>query len=389
MEFVLGMPGAGKGLFCCRYLVRLLRDDWRPIVTNLAIDLDKLQAWCDGPNGFTCNVRNRIHLLTQLETGHFWRIRRHVHHVQMDSGETVEQVRWVEVPPDMRDGKAIACSGIDAETQQTIYIIDEGHLHFAARNWRAIEFEGLWYVSQHRHFGDDVLIATQNLTNLDKTFRELGQEYHLLENLGKQSKRGLGFGQFFKRLSYFSPPRRGCPADNGPVYTRLPADIIAAGWYSTSAGVGIAATEGSADKAANKRGVRPVVWVPVVVLLLVAGLFVVRAAPGLLGSVVRRADVVPVPSGVPAPLADGGPPAAALAPRPASPSVLVVDGYAGGMGAILAGQWLAVQSVDASGPTLRGWLVDGRPFRVRSSWEASQASSMPTAGQATAMPTTP
>jgi len=375
MEFVLGLPGAGKGLFLSKLLWRALKAQRQPVVTNLAVDLDKLQAFCDGEGNLDVRVLDWVYKLTDEQTRRFWRVRRR----WVVEGE-LRMADWVEHAPDLEAGKGVSCSAIDAAAGGTIYLIDEAQLHFASRAWKDFGTEALWYFSQHRHFGDEVILATQNLKNLDSVLRDLGQEYHLLSNLGKQSIRGMGKGAYFKRLSFYQPPYRGGQCDNGPVYSRLPWEVAKGGWYSSAGGVGIIG-DGAADTKKAARGLSPRVWVPALVVLVVGviGLgmwlprLVTRGALATLRQKTEAADrainagrhvqaASNAPAGEPVPFMAS----ASLRAAGRGADLVRADGYASGFGAVVNGRRVAVvEPVWLVGGEIHGILrSSGREFYV-------------------------
>jgi len=377
MEFVLGLPGAGKGLFLSKVLWATLVAQRLPIITNLAVDLDKLQAWCDGDGNSAVRVRDWVRLLTEEESKAFWRVRRN----WRELSHSVRVAEWVTLPPDMESkgasGKSVAvsCSAINPAAHAACYLIDEAQLHFASRHWRNMEEEGMWYFSQHRHFGDQVVLATQNLGNLDRVIRELGDEFHLLENLGKRSIRGLGKGKSFKRLSFYQPPRRGMVSDNGPFYSKLPVSVALGGWYSSSGGVGIVG-EGEADTKQKAKGISPKLWVPLALAALVGvaglGMYAPRAltASSLDRMRANQAEAQRrIAGGVTSNAVSVAESPAGPAPVPVVP--LVVVAYVPGWGVVdAAGVRWSVRLVKETSAGTAGELADGRPWVLLDSAQA-------------------
>jgi hypothetical protein len=63
-----------------------------------------------------------------------------------------------------------------------LYVLDEVHTWFHARNWQNVGLSILWYQSQHRHLNDEIYFLTQNPEQVDKQFRALAQYWLILTN---------------------------------------------------------------------------------------------------------------------------------------------------------------------------------------------------------------
>ena len=78
-----------------------------------------------------------------------------------------------------------------------LFIIDEAHLYFNARNWKMMPQATLSYITTIRHVGDTLIWMCQKFSDIDAQIRGKTQAFHLLRNLEKEKlgwfKRGTGF----------------------------------------------------------------------------------------------------------------------------------------------------------------------------------------------------
>lgn len=175
---ITGKPGGGKSLHAVRLIVERLRETPFNIVTNLPLNVGELNAFVPD-----ANVCARVRLLQESEVTHFWRYRGHV----LEGG-----VMGPEVIGEPQPDFSVRYSRVFP----VVYVIDEAHVFFNAREWAKMGKEALWYLSQHRHLGDTVIWISQFPGNVDKQFRVLTQDFTLCRNWA------------FERMAGFAMPKR-------------------------------------------------------------------------------------------------------------------------------------------------------------------------------------
>jgi len=127
----------------------------------------------------------------------------------------------------------------------------------------------LFYLSQHRKLGDDVVAITQHIGNVDKQFRSVTQDYTYLRNLNKEKFGVFRMMPLFLR-STFLQPATGAPGEKAMETGSFRLDVTGLGsCYDTAAGVGIH-NRGDADTQTKARGF-PLTWLVVVGALLLLG----------------------------------------------------------------------------------------------------------------------
>jgi len=148
------------------------------------------------------------------------------------------------------------------------YVLDEIHIAFNSRAWALTGNEVLYYLSQHRKLGDDVVCITQSVNNVDKQFRSVAQDYTYIKNLSKQRVGLFRLPSMFMRSTYAGPATpTTAPMESGAF--RLDVSGLAA-CYDTAKGVGIHGRAG-ADTHERKRGISwlwMVIGLPVVAWLI-------------------------------------------------------------------------------------------------------------------------
>ena len=279
IHFVMGKPGGGKGLFVMQKLVDELRNGQRPIVTNLAV---KLHPWVrDGMGkhgkaeigllqylqskfGQTFDAERRIYVLPDEEMPNFYGLR--------PNGE----MQRADLVRDTKGRVRSFDTGLAVRNGGVFYLLDEVWKFWGARNWQETG-EGVHsYSAQHRKFGDDVLLVSQTVKQVDSQIRSLCQDFTLVRNRFKE-RIGL-FRQpgVFTVDVYLEPPGPTVrPMQSFPFL--LDAEGLGA-CYDTSAGVGIMG-QGGADLGERRKGLP--FWLLVLGILGVAGLM--SSLPWLIG----------------------------------------------------------------------------------------------------------
>lgn len=189
IHFVVGKPGSGKSLYSTRRLFEILRDTDFDIVTNLPLNIDKLQTKLADALPDTQLARadlcRRIRILNDDQTREFYRYR----------GRNSINDEWSTSDPPHAVTGAFA---VDFTVKPVAYFIDECQNFFGARDWQKIGPSLKFYCSQHRHLGDLVFFITQSVHLVDKQMRLLAQDFAYLTNHRKMKVWG------FKSFPWFA-----------------------------------------------------------------------------------------------------------------------------------------------------------------------------------------
>jgi hypothetical protein len=129
-----------------------------------------------------------------------------------------------------------------------LFVLDEAHIAFNARQWQSTGEDVLFYLSQHRKLGDDVIVITQAAGNLDKQFRSVAQTFVRCRNHATK-RAGMFRGRERFTANYFETEMmKGEPAQVTSYEIDWRADC-----YDTAKGVGISGS--NADKGAKRNGI--------------------------------------------------------------------------------------------------------------------------------------
>jgi hypothetical protein len=271
LHFISGKPGGGKSLYGVRLVIDEIVNGSRPIVTNLSLRLPELCEYVQlhFPVAYARRfIIPRRHfsddfvLIDDEQMAQFFTIRGNGVRLKGVSNE-----EWAKgVLPDY---KPVNDSGV-------FYVLDEVHIAFNARQWVSTGKEVLYYLSQHRKLGDDVIAITQNVGNVDKQFRSMAQDYTYLKNLSKQRAGMFNLPAIFHWASYSSPATATSKAE---VRGSFKLDVKGfASLYDTAKGVGIHGRAG-ADKHHRKKGVH---WIFMLVGIPLLAWGLIHFAPKVL-----------------------------------------------------------------------------------------------------------
>lgn len=238
-----------------------LRGTNRKIVTNFPLIKEELAQVCHDKYGESFDILTRVHIIEEKhELTNFYRIRGLQHEKETD---------WLTVEIDKK-GKPIAYDITGAfDSGGVFYLLDEVHLVFGARDWQEMGRAVIYYASQHRKLGDDVILITQAPKNVDNQFRSLAQDYTVLRNHGMEMIGWFKQPDVFSRKTYLNLPNPG--TKDTPLETsHFKLDLAWADCYETDRGVGIEKnTAGGADKGKDRRkGMRWYWFVGALVFLL-------------------------------------------------------------------------------------------------------------------------
>lgn len=249
IQAICGKPGAGKTLFTVRLIVDELRRTRRPIVTNVPLRLGALNEYCQ--EGDVCS---RVFLLKDEELGAFWEHRgprRGVYRAERVGNR--EHQRYE----------------VDKDDIGVLYVLDEVQVVFNARDWATLGKGALFYLSQHRKLGDDVIWSSQAVTLVDKQFRLVTQDFTVISNNAKKKVGWFRMPGVFTRATYLQAPTGGneLPVVRGMF--RLDASGLGS-LYDTAAGVGVVGRQ--ADIGQRAKGL-PLWMGGVFLILLVLGVY--------------------------------------------------------------------------------------------------------------------
>jgi len=246
--FVTGKPRAGKSLYCMSLIWAELERGKRVVVTNLPLSLPDLNERCNASN-VSIDLLSRIVILDGSKASKFWEWRVPRQEAAVTSTNPSEYSAWASDKP-------------------CFFVVDEVHLFFGARDWVKTGHEALWFMSQHAKLGDDIVLASQAVSLVEKQFRLLAQEFIYLENLSKQKAFGVRGPRRFMRSSYMQPVLGSPAPGQSPFEIRVfkGLDGSLERCYRTEDGVGVSGRE--ADKGKRAEGLP--VWVPILLLTLLA-----------------------------------------------------------------------------------------------------------------------
>jgi hypothetical protein len=253
INFVGGKPGGGKTLYSFIYFIlEELMNGKRGVVTNVSIRWDRLQEYINENHSSPFLLETRLRILSEAEMPSFYRYR-----VRLD------------LPVDAEGLPVFDCADGGA-----VYVLDELHLFFNARAWKDTGKGALFYLSQHRKLSDDVVCITQAISNVDKQFRSVAQDFSYISNHRTQKFRGFRRGSGFRLHKYQDVASK---TDIPCEILDFPLDLKKAALYDTSGGVGIPAGH-AADLGRKARGLPlrilwlvPILGTPLVFLLLYYG----------------------------------------------------------------------------------------------------------------------
>lgn len=150
IRYVDAPPGEGKTCFLVSVvLLKALREDTRPILTNLPIRLEELKSYCLR-EGFEPDW-GRLRLLDESEISDWWKTAPNPH----------------------------------------IAILDEAGVYWPARDYKQTSVEFQNWLRGHRHLGTDIWISSQAFEDVVTVIRRLVTERVVLQNLAHRK-----FGPF-------------------------------------------------------------------------------------------------------------------------------------------------------------------------------------------------
>jgi len=251
-RFIFGKKGSGKSYLAARWLAEELKGGSRDVVTNLAVDLKALATYielhCPGLRG---DEWKRVRILETSQLKEWYRYRGG--NVDLDPIREGDAAEWGLLDWSKCHGRP-----------SVLYIIDEAHIPFGAREFAKTGKAVLSFLSQSRKLGDEVVLVSQRPEQVDKQMRGQVDEWTHAVNFANLSL--LSMFRLPKRIvwtSYASLPagNRKEPAQARGIIKVDPKGIGSI--YDTNAGVGI---KGSGEPPKKSRKLSLLWLLPIPVL---------------------------------------------------------------------------------------------------------------------------
>lgn len=241
--------GGGKSYFAMMQIEDELRLTDRCIVTNIdPLYVEEIAEYLHNKYGQTYNIHSRIRVIDTRQAFYFYRHRAdyELGTTQRDNGNA-GMGKTVEVITDYTTLRQDTDKGC-------LYIIDELHWFFNARQWAKTGKDVLDYLTLHRKLRDDVIWMSQRPKQVDSQFRELTEDWIYLKNYARKSAKFLGIpfamGRKLVARCYGEQKQMG-PAGATQIEQWSKKFVVKpeiyGKWYDTSSGAGIKGG-GTADK---------------------------------------------------------------------------------------------------------------------------------------------
>lgn len=278
---ITGLPGGGKSLVGTHYFHKQLIGTKRRIVTNLPVYLGRTWEYLHARYGAEVDM-SRVTMISKEEAATFYLHRGGgivaplpLSRKKGGDGaiDYANSVRRVEAASgEFREERVNALL-----EEGVLYIIDEAHVCLETQRWEDNADAGLFYLSQHRKLGDDVVIITQHYAQVHKSILRLVSEFWRVTNFGARVPFGVRLPDLFIVDVFTRPPSMlGTIIDTRRL--RLDPEGLCS-TYNTAAGVGLVGT--LADTTKPKRGIP---W-QLAIVLCVAGVL------GLYGALVAGVNL--------------------------------------------------------------------------------------------------
>jgi len=274
IRMLCGGIGHGKSLWATIQGATELEKSDRFIVTNIALNLPE---WAEFAHQYikpAVNVNVRVRELTKEQARTWWlylpgKDLRDLEEVsQRQPGAPVHSVYGTTLEPWWQRG--------------CLYLIDEVHLLYSAREWQKSGQDVESYMSQLRKLNDDLWLITQHPGKVDKNFRRNATEWWYVRSMARaRLLLGVGIPGKFRWTVYDSEPQRNDkPAGAGwfTVKNRNYGSL-----YRTMAGVGFAGLQSEPESQPKRRSWW--VWVVALSVVVAIALFL----PGGLGRLIGYA----------------------------------------------------------------------------------------------------
>lgn len=289
---LVGLPGNGKSLTATKRILEALADGKR-VVTNVPLDVERCEAYIEKRHGFAAatRVRELLVLVEQGEMREVFRVRGPgcgIPEGQNWKGDQRRLDRSVQFndrgvrPWNMSaadcEQAVVAGEAVWVTTPAVEYYLDEVQNIWPARGWQDLSPGVPFWLSQHRHLGDNVCLITQREMQVDRLVRGLVQDYYNLINFSGRRRLGIRLPNLFGWARFEEPPGSmgAKPVEYGQF--RLDVDGVA-GCYSTVGGMGIDPATGKADTVRRHKGVP---W-PVFAVVIIGAIVFLGYAPQMVG----------------------------------------------------------------------------------------------------------
>jgi len=295
IEFILGKTGSGKSYLAVKTVADILVNEPEVhILTNLSLDLARLNVLLkERFPTIEPDVVGRVHFLSDEQCRKFYLYR--------EPGNVLE-------PTTPAQQKELVFPDFDGASKRSgapiVYVIDEAHIFFDAREWAQVGPTLNFFASQHRKFRvHRIILITQFLDQVEKRLRNHSVKFTECVNYGVRRLALWKLPKVFRTLeTYKAPP---CPSETSANYRIDPA---LADCYDTSAGVGVSG--GNGPEKVRRKGL-PFWTLPAAALAAAVALWFAPdlAVRGLLGafggSDPRQAEKLPVAPSQPLALESG------------------------------------------------------------------------------------
>ena len=271
VSLYLGLPGDGKSMSGVRKVVAVLTGGNRYVITNLPLELGELQSYLCKEYGNDFSCMRRVVLLQESQVRKYWLVRGEgwrlldISEEQYGRGcfPSLQKVyRWVGFVGDAERGPIeqmserevsdlvargmVECGDLGKEKLGAVYIIDECQNFWPARSFQSTPKGLPFYLTQHRHVGDDCIFITQKEAQVEKVVRNLVSEFWVFKRVGVRRRLGFRLPDVFG-YSCFSES----PSAPGAIYQslgsfRMDVDGLSK-CYRTADGVGVGGPTMEAD----------------------------------------------------------------------------------------------------------------------------------------------
>lgn len=209
-----GKPGAGKSYFATRLIIaEITSGKNRPIVTNVPINKSKLREYV-GKDFYYYPLETYTDNKAFFTNRGYYNI------------ENLPPSQNVDFAPLLKDND-----------EGVLFIVDEAHLYFNARNWKHMPQATISYITTIRHVGDSLVWMCQRFSDIDSQIRGKTQAFHVLRNLEKEKlgmfKRGTGF-RCYQYMEECHVSAHGSQNAQSSQDFSYPFDIKIAECYNTS-----------------------------------------------------------------------------------------------------------------------------------------------------------
>ena len=284
IQGVVGKPGGGKGAYAMEVALWWLTETNYKIVGNFALSHGNIAAYLAKyyPDR-DFDLFNRIVKLTDSQAQYFYRYR------SLDDLEKplpYQHILTKAIVPDDEFTVSSNKIGIDYHSvkEPVLYLVDEAQNLFNNRAFAETGFPVRFYLSQHRKMHDVVLLITQQMGLVDKSFRAWCQNFIYCRNLSKEMvSRLLRAPKKMRRITYLQALESNSQQE--PESTvEVDFDLEILNCYDTNAGVGISSQVKGAENVVKKGFSTKWILYPAIVGVVVLAVLMARLPKYLAGA---------------------------------------------------------------------------------------------------------